>query len=58
MKKSPDRGAVRITNIDEYCRSVAQLLKNINDNCATKADKKTFEEEPAQIDIDSSLTDF
>jgi hypothetical protein len=47
MKKSKITSASSLadTNIDQYCRSVEDLLKNINAKPCTKARKETFEED-------------
>jgi hypothetical protein len=56
-KKLIERIAMTDINIDEYCRSVEALLKDINEKCATKEKKKTLKEEMTPFDLDYSDID-
>jgi hypothetical protein len=59
MKKSEITrdGSSAGPNIDEYCHSVEELLKTINNRPGTKAKEETYEE-PRFMDHDEDMFEY
>jgi hypothetical protein len=47
--KIPDNMIDKDTNIDRFCLSVEDLLKDINDKCSNRAHGETFQEDQIEF---------
>jgi uncharacterized protein with von Willebrand factor type A (vWA) domain len=47
--KIPDNMIDKDTKIDRFCRSVEELLKDINDKCSNRAPGETFQEDQLEF---------